>query len=175
MDFEYKQNRRTHSFTLTPRTTHAHERRQTSIYADESTHSHTCAFQYALITIRIQCDAYHMQTHTHTHAHLIQSHAHIHTRTHRTSYPSAAAAAAVAAAAPKKRQQNIKIKFFRLFPASFVNFRRCCALVRTHATKKKHAVLLCSALPPPSFAPKLMATRCAGKYATHFVKLQNPK
>lgn len=79
VDFEYKQNRRTHSFTLTPRTcTNAYTRRQTSIYADESTHTH--------LGISIRINNYtnsmrrlsHAQAHAHWSTHLIQSHAHTH-------------------------------------------------------------------------------------------------
>lgn len=164
MDFEYKQNRRTHSFTLTPRTcTHAYTHKQTSIYADESTHTH--------LGISIRINNYtnsmrrlsHGQAHAQRRTHLIQSLAHTHIRAHTRLRPlllslpqSSLLLLLVLHATPKKRQQNIKIKFFRFFPPRSLIF--VVAAPRSHPFHKKYAVLFCSAL-PPSFAQKLMAKR----------------
>jgi len=76
---------------------------------------------------------------------------------------------------PKKRQQNIKIKFFFSFfpPCSLILFVSAPHSPQTASseTTKMLSTLL------PSFVKKLMAKRCAGKYATHLsdAKIKNKK
>lgn len=112
VDFEYKQNTHTHIQT---KHTHTYTKTHTLTHGQSYVCMHMC------ISIRINNYEFNATPITHTQEQTAYPITHTHSHSHTVRWLRCCSWRL------KNGNKNIKIKFIRLLPASFVNFARCCA------------------------------------------------